>query len=83
MRQPTCIAPGRLEWRDVTAPELAGDGGALIRPIAVARCEIDPMLIGAGPVSPVGFAVGHEAIAPPASRREACGELPCANPVSG
>lgn len=64
MRQLTCTSPGRLEWQDVADPDL-GDGrdAALIRPLAVARCEIDPMLIGAGPTSPGGFAVGHEAVA--------------------
>ena len=63
MRQLTCTAPGRLEWRDVAAPELSGRDDALIRPLAVARCEIDPMLINAGPAGPDGFAVGHEAVA--------------------
>src|SRR5262245_23503030 len=61
MRQLTCTAPGLLEWRDVASPEL-GDCAALIRPVAVARCEIDPLLVSAGPTSPGGFAVGHEAV---------------------
>ena len=64
MRQLTCTAPGRLEWREVAGPELSGGrDDALIRPLAVARCEIDPMLINAGPTAPDGFAVGHEAVA--------------------
>jgi len=64
MRQLTCTAPGQLEWRDVAAPELGGGrDNAIIRPLAVARCEIDPMLINAGPTAPDGFAVGHEAVA--------------------
>src|SRR5207244_9835463 len=64
MQQLTCTAPGRLEWRDVAVPELSGGrDDALIRPLAVARCEIDPMLINAGPTAPDGFAVGHEAVA--------------------
>jgi len=63
MRQLTCTAPGLLEWRDVPGPELGGAGAALIRPVAVARCEIDPLLVSAGPPSPEGFAVGHEAVA--------------------
>ena len=54
----------RLEWRDVATPELGGGrDNAVIRPLAVARCEIDPMLINAGPTAPDGFAVGHEAVA--------------------
>jgi alcohol dehydrogenase len=63
MRQLSCTAKGRLEWRDVAEPELPGPQGALVRPIAVARCEIDPLLISAGPVRAPEFAVGHEAIA--------------------
>lgn len=63
MRQLTCTAPGLLEWRDVASPELGGGTAALIRPVAVARCEIDPILVAAGPTSPDGFAVGHEAVA--------------------
>ncbi len=36
--------------------------GALVRPVAVSRCEIDPVLIGAGPPG-APFALGHEAVA--------------------
>ncbi len=36
---------------------------ALVRPVAVARCEIDPLLVAAGPTGAAGFAVGHEAVA--------------------
>ena len=63
MRQLTCTGPGEVAWREVAEP--AGDEptDALVRPIAVARCEIDPLLVLAGPTSPVGFAVGHEAVA--------------------
>jgi alcohol dehydrogenase len=34
-----------------------------VRPIAVARCDLDPLLIAAGPVRASEFTVGHEAIA--------------------
>jgi AcrR family transcriptional regulator len=57
-------APHRgLEWRDVASPELGDGTAALFRLVAVARSEIDPILVGAGPTSPDGFAVGHEAVA--------------------
>ena len=36
---------------------------ALVRPVAVARCEIDPFLVLAGPVRGERFALGHEAVA--------------------
>ncbi len=62
MRELRCTAKGRLEWREVAEPQLPGPQGALVRPISVARCEIDPLLITAGPVHAGEFAVGHEAI---------------------
>jgi len=63
MEQLTCTAPQKLEWREVPAPRLEGDGEALVRPLAVARCDIDRFLTSGlfplrGP-----FAVGHECVA--------------------
>jgi threonine dehydrogenase-like Zn-dependent dehydrogenase len=63
VRQLTCIGPAALEWQDVPEPTLQRNGEALIRPITVARCEIDPFLVLLGPTRGHGFAVGHEAIA--------------------
>ena len=44
MRQLTCTGPGAIEWRDVAEPRLQGDVEALVRPLAVARCDIDLFL---------------------------------------
>lgn len=63
MRQLTCTGLQEVEWRDVPEPQLGGDGEALIRPLAVARCEIDPFLIAGFIPSPAPFALGHEAVA--------------------
>lgn len=63
MRQLTCIGRGALEWREVPTPTLQDDGGALVRPIAVARCEIDPLLASGVLPSDGPFAVGHEGVA--------------------
>jgi hypothetical protein len=63
-KQLTGMARGQLEWRDLAHPSSAAV--AMMRssgPLAVARCEIDPMLINAGPTAPDGFAVGHETVA--------------------
>jgi len=63
MRQLTCVGPNVVEWRDVPEPRLVEDHDALIRPLAVARCEIDPVLTsGLFPVDEP-FALGHEAVA--------------------
>jgi len=63
MRQLTCSAPNTITWQDVPEPRLRGDGEALIRPLAVARCDIDVFLTSGlfpmrGP-----FALGHECVA--------------------
>ncbi len=63
MRQLTFEGPGRLEWAEVSEPILRGDGDALVRPIAVATCDLDaPIVRGetpfAGPLP-----LGHECVA--------------------
>jgi alcohol dehydrogenase len=63
MQQLTCTAPGVIEWCDVPEPVLQAQTDALVRPVAVARCEIDPFLVLAGPVRGARFALGHEAVA--------------------
>lgn len=63
MRQLTCTGPQAVEWREVPEPRLAGDGEALVRPLAVARCEIDPFLISGLLPSRGPFALGHECVA--------------------
>lgn len=62
VRQLTCTAPGRLQWQDIEAPRMNDREAALIRPVAVARCELDPLLVSLGPGS-TPFAIGHEAVA--------------------
>jgi threonine dehydrogenase-like Zn-dependent dehydrogenase len=62
MRQLYYVKPGHLEWRDVPEPKLASDGDALVRPIAVTRCDLD-LLIATGQAGfPGPFAMGHEAV---------------------
>jgi len=62
MQQLTCTSPGRVEWREVPEPRLASDVEALVRPLAVARCDIDLFLTGGlFPVSEP-FALGHECV---------------------
>jgi threonine dehydrogenase-like Zn-dependent dehydrogenase len=63
MRQLTCTAPGTVEWTDVPEPVLLEPTDVLVRPVAVARCEIDPFLVLAGPTRAPSFALGHEAVA--------------------
>jgi alcohol dehydrogenase len=62
MRQLTCTAPGTTAWVDVAEPAIVEPTDALVRPLAVARCEIDPLLVLVGPTTEDGFALGHEAV---------------------
>lgn len=60
--QQLTVADGRLEWRDVAAPVIEDAQQALVRPLAVARCDIDlPYVSGMLP-APRAFAVGHECV---------------------
>lgn len=63
MRQLTFIRPGLLEWWEVPEPTLQGPQEAIVRPIAVARCDLDAAILsGTAPV--VGpFPLGHEFVA--------------------
>ena len=62
MRQLVCPGPGRTEWREAPDPRLEGDEQALVRPLAVARCDIDPFLISGFLPAKQPFALGHEAV---------------------
>ncbi|MCA1655407.1 MAG: alcohol dehydrogenase catalytic domain-containing protein [Pseudonocardiaceae bacterium] len=63
MRQLTFIGPGRLEWREADDPTLRGDGEALVRPLSVATCDLDKLLVmGLAPVAEP-FPFGHECVA--------------------
>ena len=63
MRQLTFITPDELIWTDVPAPVVASATDAVVRPITVARCDLD-FYIATGVVPyPGPFAFGHEMIA--------------------
>jgi threonine dehydrogenase-like Zn-dependent dehydrogenase len=56
-------APGELQWREAPAPQLTSDRGALVRPIAVATCDLDALIVTGGSPFPPPFPVGHECVA--------------------
>ncbi|MEW6738033.1 MAG: alcohol dehydrogenase catalytic domain-containing protein [Acidobacteriota bacterium] len=60
MRQLNFIEPGKLEWYEVEEPKLQTAQDAIVRPIAVARCDLDFAIIhGKAPfIGP--FPLGHE-----------------------
>ncbi len=60
MEQLTFVKRNVLEWRAVPDPVLTGPNQALVRPLAVARCDLDlPIVRGATLFRPP-FPVGHE-----------------------
>jgi threonine dehydrogenase-like Zn-dependent dehydrogenase len=63
MLQLTYTGPDALTWREAPEPRLSSDAAALVRPVAVATCDLDALIIeGASPFAPP-FAIGHECVA--------------------
>ena len=62
MRQLTLRAAGDLAWEDVPDPALTDQDSALVRPLAIARCDLDAPMAAAA-IFPAPFPVGHEVVA--------------------
>src|SRR3954447_19028101 len=62
MRQLTFVEKGKLEWREAPDAKLDGDGQALVRPVALATCDIDAAFVQG--IAPAGgpFPFGHECV---------------------
>lgn len=56
MRQLQFIARGRLEWRGAAEPSLDAPTDALVRPFAVARCDLDAAFLFHSPGLPIRLA---------------------------
>ncbi len=70
------LKPGQFEWREVAMPRLAADTDAIVRPLAVARCDLD-LYIATGVVPlPGPFAFGHESVAEVIDAGRAAGVVP-------
>ncbi len=62
MRHLVFSGPGDLAWQECPDPQLRGPRDALVRPLAVARCDLDPVIaLGLYPITPP-FAMGHEMV---------------------
>ena len=63
MRQLTLVEPSRFEWLDVDDPQRQDGRDALVRPLAVAACDLDaPVIAGLTPYKPP-IAIRHECVA--------------------
>jgi alcohol dehydrogenase len=56
------VEPGQVRWRSVSAPVLAADTDALVRPIASSTCDLDRRIVAGRTPMPGPFALGHEAV---------------------
>jgi threonine dehydrogenase-like Zn-dependent dehydrogenase len=63
MRQLNFMEPGRLEWLEAADPRLEGDGEAIVRPVAVATCDLDKILVRGLAPAEGPFPFGHEGVA--------------------
>ncbi|MDH6109247.1 threonine dehydrogenase-like Zn-dependent dehydrogenase [Kitasatospora sp. MAP12-15] len=57
------VRPGTLEWREQSAPVIATPEAAIVRPIAVATCDLDALIVGGRTPAAGPFPVGHEFVA--------------------
>jgi threonine dehydrogenase-like Zn-dependent dehydrogenase len=58
VKQLIFVEPGKLEWQDTADPQ-PGPGQAIVRPLAVARCDLDVAMTAFG-LFPGPYPVGHE-----------------------
>jgi threonine dehydrogenase-like Zn-dependent dehydrogenase len=63
MQQLTLVEPGRVEWVDAPEPALHGRGEALVRPLAVALCDLDASIVSGDFPLQAPVALGHEFVA--------------------
>jgi len=63
VRALTYTAANELQWRDAPEPRLDSDGAAILRPRAVATCDLDGIIIGGESPFPPPFPIGHECVA--------------------
>ncbi|WP_205877887.1 alcohol dehydrogenase catalytic domain-containing protein [Mycobacterium camsae] len=63
MRQLIHADGGRYEWREVADLQISAPGEALVRPLAVACCDLDVAVCAGRLPLPPGYAVGHEGLA--------------------
>lgn len=54
------VEPGRLEWRAIPSPALQASTDAIVRPIAVAACDLDRAIAASASPFPGPFVLGHE-----------------------
>ena len=62
MRQLVYVEPGKVDWQEVPEPDALDPFEVAVRPLAVARCDLDIPMVSLG-IFPGPFPVGHETVA--------------------
>jgi threonine dehydrogenase-like Zn-dependent dehydrogenase len=62
LRQLQFLEKGQLDWREAPDPKLEGDQEAIVRPVALATCDIDVAFVQ-GRFPAESFSFGHECVA--------------------
>jgi len=62
MQQLFFLERGKVEWRDIESPEIVEPDDALVRPLAVATCDLDTGLLHSDVPFPGPFPLGHEGV---------------------
>jgi alcohol dehydrogenase len=75
VRTLTYTAPHELHWREAPEPRLSSDAAALVRPVAVATCDLDALIISGSSPFPPPFPIGHECVAEVLDVGDAVGSL--------
>ena len=60
MRQLLFSGPGDLRWAEAPDPVITDDRDVIVRPLAVARCDLDRAIAAGLYPMPAPFAMGHE-----------------------
>jgi threonine dehydrogenase-like Zn-dependent dehydrogenase len=63
MRQLTLTEDRRVEWQEVPDPLLRDANDVIVRPLAVALCDLDPFIVSGRAPLPGPIALGHEFVA--------------------
>src|SRR3954447_17328892 len=59
----TYVGPKQLEWRESQPRRVTSDDAALVRPLAVATCDLDALIVAGRSPFPPPFGIGHEGVA--------------------
>jgi threonine dehydrogenase-like Zn-dependent dehydrogenase len=63
MQTLSLTAPRKLVWQLAPRPVLPSGAAALVRPIAVATCDFDHLLVSGAMPAPLPLSIGHECVA--------------------